>query len=145
MLSPQSTIRVHGSNGCLEVKFTVRGWSSLFKQASVLNPQSTIRVHGSHFSPEGGRCSVHNPQSEFTVQAFLWHRPQGRPVQIHGSSSQFELLQSSRLNFIAQFDVDEEGDTTDLSLEVSEYDSSPDADYQSWFILEPVEEAVPAQ
>ena len=93
VLSPQSTIRVHGSNGCLEVKFTVRGWSSLFKQASVLNPQSTIRVHGSHFSPEGGRCSVHNPQSEFTVQAFLWHRPQGRPVQIHGSSSQFELLQ----------------------------------------------------
>ena len=59
----------------------------------------------------------------------------------------FELsrIGSSRLNFIAQFDVDEEGDTTDLSLEVSEYDSSPDADYQSWFILEPVEEAVPAQ
>jgi hypothetical protein len=44
------------------------------------------------------------------------------------------------LNFIAKrssrLTIDE--DTTDgLSLELTEYDTSPDADYESWLLLEP--------
>jgi hypothetical protein len=38
------------------------------------------------------------------------------------------------VNFIAKFEIDE--GTTDLSLEVTEYDTSPDADYESWLLLE---------
>ena len=38
-------------------------------------------------------------------------------------------------NFIAKLEIDE--GTTDLSLEVTEYDTAPDADYQSWLLLEP--------
>ena len=34
-----------------------------------------------------------------------------------------------------KFEIDE--GTTDLSLEVTEYDPSPDAAYQSWLLLEP--------
>ena len=41
------------------------------------------------------------------------------------------------VNFIAKFDIDE--GTTQLSLELSDYDISPDAEYDSWLLLEPKE------
>ena len=43
------------------------------------------------------------------------------------------------VNFIAKFEIDE--GTTELALEATEYDTSPSADYESWLLLEPVEEA----
>ena len=64
-----------------------------------------------------------------------WRRRGRRPEPRIGDSP---------LNFIAQFDVDEPGETTDLSLQAANYDSSLDADYDSWFILEPLEEVIPA-
>ena len=39
------------------------------------------------------------------------------------------------VNFIAKFDIDE--DTADLVLEAADYDTSPDADYQLWLLVEP--------
>ena len=38
------------------------------------------------------------------------------------------------ISFIAQFEIDE--GTTDLVLETKEYDPSPDADYESWLLLQ---------
>ena len=40
-------------------------------------------------------------------------------------------INKEAINFIAEFDIDD-GASTDLSLDVSEYDPSPSADYQSW-------------
>ena len=40
-----------------------------------------------------------------------------------------------RVNFIAEFDMDE-GAATDLTLEASTYDTSPSADYQAWMLLQ---------
>ena len=41
------------------------------------------------------------------------------------------------VNFIAKFEIDE--CMTDLALEATEYDPSPDAAYESWLLLEPEE------
>ena len=38
------------------------------------------------------------------------------------------------VNFIAKFEIDE--GTTDLALEITDYDTSPDADYESWLLVE---------
>ena len=38
-------------------------------------------------------------------------------------------------NFIAKFEVDDEPST--LTLESSDYDISPDAEYNAWMIIEP--------
>lgn len=40
------------------------------------------------------------------------------------------------VNFIAKFDMDEY--ETDLSLEIDEYSTSSEAEFQSWALLEPV-------
>ena len=45
---------------------------------------------------------------------------------------------SSRINFIAKFDIDDH--STDLALEAEEYDTAAFADYQSWMLLAPKEE-----
>ena len=42
-------------------------------------------------------------------------------------------INKEAINFIAEFDIDD-GASTDLSLDVSEYDPSPSADYQSWLL-----------
>ena len=47
-----------------------------------------------------------------------------------------------RVNFIAQFDIDES--ETDLTLQPAEYDPSADADINAWLLLEPVGEAAEA-
>jgi hypothetical protein len=53
-----------------------------------------------------------------------------RRRKINGKMLNFIAKRSSRLT------IDE--DTTDgLSLELTEYDTSPDADYESWLLLEP--------
>ena len=44
-------------------------------------------------------------------------------------------INKEAINFIAEFDIDD-GASTDLSLDVSEYDPSPSADYQSWLLLQ---------
>jgi hypothetical protein len=44
-------------------------------------------------------------------------------------------IDGKMVNFIAKFEIDE--DTTDLSLEITEYDTPPDADYESRLLLEP--------
>ena len=44
-------------------------------------------------------------------------------------------IDGKMVNFIAKFEIDE--GTTEVSLQVAEYDTSPDADYQSWLLLEP--------
>ena len=41
------------------------------------------------------------------------------------------------VNFMAKFDIDD--GPTDLSLELTEYDLSPSAAYESWLLLEPDE------
>ena len=41
------------------------------------------------------------------------------------------------VNFIAKFDIDE--GTTQLSLQLADYDTSADAEYDSWMLLEPKE------
>ena len=41
------------------------------------------------------------------------------------------------VNFVAKFDIDD--GPTDLSLELTEYDLSPSAAYESWLLLEPDE------
>ena len=41
------------------------------------------------------------------------------------------------VNFIAKFDIDE--GTTQLSLQLVGYDTSADAEYDSWMLLEPKE------
>ena len=41
------------------------------------------------------------------------------------------------VNFIAKFEIDE--GTTQLSLQLTGYDPSADAAYDSWLLLEPVE------
>ena len=41
------------------------------------------------------------------------------------------------VNFIAKFEIDE--GTTLLSLQLTDYDPSPDAEYDSWLLLEPEE------
>ena len=41
------------------------------------------------------------------------------------------------VNFVAKFDIDD--GPTDLSLELTEYDPSPSAAYESWLLLEPDE------
>ena len=41
------------------------------------------------------------------------------------------------VNFIAKFEIDE--GTTQLSLQLSGYDPSADAEYDSWLLLEPTE------
>ena len=41
------------------------------------------------------------------------------------------------VNFMAKFDIDD--GPTDLSLELTEYDPSPSAAYESWLLLEPDE------
>jgi hypothetical protein len=46
-------------------------------------------------------------------------------------------IKGKRVNFIAQFDMDEY--TTDLSLETDEYSKMDDAEYESWALLEPVD------
>ena len=46
-------------------------------------------------------------------------------------------IKGKRVNFIAQFDMDEY--TTDLSLEADEYSNMDDAEYESWALLEPVD------
>ena len=50
------------------------------------------------------------------------------------NKDQCRKINGKMVNFIAKFEIDE--GTTDLSLEVTEYDTSPDADYQSWLLLE---------
>ena len=45
-------------------------------------------------------------------------------------------INKDQVNFKAEFDIDK-GDTTDLSLGLGEYDTSPSADYQSWLLLAP--------
>ena len=49
-------------------------------------------------------------------------------------------IAGKRVNFIAKFDMDEY--STDLSLEVAEYSTSNDAEYQSWALLEVEPEGV---
>ena len=44
-------------------------------------------------------------------------------------------INKEAINFIAEFDIDD-GASTDLSLDVSKYDPSPSADYQSWLLLQ---------
>ena len=41
------------------------------------------------------------------------------------------------VNSIAKFDIDE--GTTQLSLQLTDYDTSADAEYDSWMLLEPKE------
>ena len=41
------------------------------------------------------------------------------------------------VNFIAKFEIDE--GTTQLSLQLTGYDTSADAEYDSWLLLESVE------
>ena len=45
-------------------------------------------------------------------------------------------INKDQINFKAEFDIDK-GDSTDLSLGLGEYDTSPSADYQSWLLLAP--------
>ena len=42
------------------------------------------------------------------------------------------------INFIAKFDVDD--CNSDLALESKDYDISPSAEYESWFLLQPVDD-----
>ena len=51
-------------------------------------------------------------------------------------------INGKMVNFIAKFDIDG-GETTDLSLEVTEYDISAFAGYESWLLLEPLVEMEP--
>ena len=44
-----------------------------------------------------------------------------------------------QVNVLAKFDIDQ-GCTTDLSLAGYMYDTSPSADYESWLLLEEIEE-----
>ena len=46
-------------------------------------------------------------------------------------------INGKMVNFIAKFEIDE--GTTQLSLQLTGYDPSPDAEYDSWLLLEPVE------
>ena len=45
-------------------------------------------------------------------------------------------INKDQINFKAEFDIDK-GASTDLSLGLGEYDTSPSADYQSWLLLTP--------
>ena len=45
-------------------------------------------------------------------------------------------------NFIAKFEIDDEPST--LTLESSHYDTSPDAEYNAWMLIEPEGEAAEA-
>ena len=51
-------------------------------------------------------------------------------------------LQGGLANFIAKFEVDDEPST--LTLESSDYDISPDAEYNAWMIIEPEDEVAEA-
>ena len=51
-------------------------------------------------------------------------------------------INGKMVNFIAKFDMDGD-ETTDLSLEVTEYDTSAFAEYESWLLLEPLVEMEP--
>ena len=46
-------------------------------------------------------------------------------------------IDGKMVNFIAKFEIDE--GTTQLSLQLAGYDPSPNAEYDSWLLLEPVE------
>ena len=51
------------------------------------------------------------------------------------SATATRTINKDAINFIAEFDIDD-GASTDLSLDVSEYHPSPSADYQSWLLLQ---------
>ena len=59
--------------------------------------------------------------------------PEWREVRIE---RRHPAIRGDRVNFLAKFDIDK-GDSTDLSLGLGEYDTSPSADYQSWLLLAP--------
>ena len=44
-------------------------------------------------------------------------------------------INGNLVNFMAKFDIDE--GTAQLSLKLTDYDTSPDAAYDSWLMLEP--------
>ena len=52
-------------------------------------------------------------------------------------------LQGGLANFIAKFEFDDEPST--LTLESSDYDISPDAEYNAWMIIEPEDEVAEAE
>ena len=43
-------------------------------------------------------------------------------------------INRDQINFTAEFDIDD-GASTDLSLELATYDTSPSAQYESWLLL----------
>jgi hypothetical protein len=45
-------------------------------------------------------------------------------------------INRDQINFTAEFDIDD-GASTDLSLELATYDTSPSAQYESWLLLKP--------
>ena len=49
-------------------------------------------------------------------------------------------INRDQINFTAEFDIDD-GASTDLSLELATYDTSPSAQYESWLLLKPSGEA----
>ena len=49
-------------------------------------------------------------------------------------------ISKDQINFTAEFDIDD-GASTDLSLELATYDTSPSAQYESWLLLKPSGEA----
>ena len=60
----------------------------------------------------------------------------GHGILLQKNTNRTRKINGKLINFVAKFDMDET--STDLALQLEDYDPSPSAEYESWLLLEEV-------